>query len=291
MGSSHLGSYTVGVAGSTVNALSSDSGGSTPSLPTIDNREVRLFYIYYMWNNIELIREIIKKSSNKTEVIELLGLPINGGNYNTLTSFIKDNNVDTSHFKTKQSFKPKKSTIYKNIHDVLIENSPYKSTNHLKERLYKESIKDRICELCGQDENWNGSKMALILDHINGINNDNRLENLRIVCSNCNSTLETHCKGNRVNTFTKYDNCDCGDKKRKYSKKCARCYHLSRKKTHLKKSFLEAMIERRVVNRPPYDQLLNEVNELGYSATGRKYGVSDNSIRKWIKFYENSLDN
>jgi hypothetical protein len=28
------GSYTVGVAGSTVNALSSDSGGSTPSLPT-----------------------------------------------------------------------------------------------------------------------------------------------------------------------------------------------------------------------------------------------------------------
>jgi hypothetical protein len=56
MGSSYLGSYTVGVAGSTVNALSSDSGGSTPSLPTIDNREVRLFYIYYMWNNIELVK-------------------------------------------------------------------------------------------------------------------------------------------------------------------------------------------------------------------------------------------
>jgi transposase-like protein len=36
---------------------------------------------------------------------------------------------------------------------------------------------------------------------------------------------------------------------------------------------------------------LNEVNELGYSSTGRKYGVSDNSIRKWIKFYENSLCN
>jgi hypothetical protein len=36
----------------------------------------------------------------------------------------------------------------------------------------------------------------------------------------------------------------------------------------------------------PYTQLINEVNELGYAGTGRKYGVSDNSIRKWIKYYE-----
>ena len=183
----------------------------------------------------------------------------------------------------------KKIIVYKNIHDVLIKNSPYKSTNHLKERLYKESIKDRKCELCGQDENWTGNKMALILDHINGISNDNRLVNLRIVCPNCNATLETHCKGSRSNTFTKYDNCGCGGTKRRDSKKCVSCYHLSRKKTELKKSFLEAMIERRKVERPPYQQLIDEINELGYSATGRKYGVSDNSIRKWIKFYENSF--
>ena len=35
--------------------------------------------------------------------------------------------------------------------------------------------------------------MALILDHINGIGNDHRLENLRIVCPNCAGTLDTHC--------------------------------------------------------------------------------------------------
>ena len=35
--------------------------------------------------------------------------------------------------------------------------------------------------------------MALILDHINGVANDNRLENLRIVCPNCAATFDTHC--------------------------------------------------------------------------------------------------
>jgi hypothetical protein len=42
-------------------------------------------------------------------------------------------------------------------------------------------------------------------------------------------------------------------------------------------------IDRRKAERPPLDQLLKEIAEMGYSATGRKYGVSDNAIRKWAK--------
>ena len=53
----------------------------------------------------------------------------------------------------------------------------------------------RVCELCGQGEEWRGRQMALILDHINGVADDNRLENLRIVCPNCAATLDTHCGG------------------------------------------------------------------------------------------------
>jgi len=44
--------------------------------------------------------------------------------------------------------------------------------------------------------------------------------------------------------------------------------------------------ERQKTKRPPLPQLIEEINELGYSGTGRKYGVSDNAIRKWKKFYE-----
>ena len=38
--------------------------------------------------------------------------------------------------------------------------------------------------------------------------------------------------------------------------------------------------------RPAYQQLIVEVAEMGWSAVGRKYGVSDNAIRKWVRAYE-----
>jgi hypothetical protein len=83
------------------------------------------------------------------------------------------------------------------LEEVLVKDSPYPYTTNLKNKLYHEGLKTRSCEMCGQSEKWNGKKMPLILDHINGINDDNRLENLRIVCPNCNATLDTHCNKKR----------------------------------------------------------------------------------------------
>jgi very-short-patch-repair endonuclease len=48
----------------------------------------------------------------------------------------------------------------------------------------------------------------------------------------------------------------------------------------------ENCLSQRKVERPPFSKLQQEIKELGYSGTGRKYGVSDNAIRKWIKTYE-----
>jgi Brinker DNA-binding domain len=42
----------------------------------------------------------------------------------------------------------------------------------------------------------------------------------------------------------------------------------------------------RKVDRPPLDELRADVTKLGYRGTGRKYGVSDNAVRKWLKVYE-----
>jgi len=232
-----------------------------------------------MWKK-EKVEWIIKNSTNKSEVLKKMNLKIFTGNYDTLNRYIKNNNIDISHFNRKIKNSNKNNGIKIPSSEILVENSTYTSTNSLKQRLYKEGLKERKCELCGQEEEWKGKHMSLILDHINGIRDDNRLENLRIVCPNCNATLDTHCGKNskykkiieiKIKNIKMYYYCnDCGIQLSKKSNHCLDCYNKKQRK----------------VERPPYEQLIKEINELGWSGTGRKYGVSDNSIRKWVKYYK-----
>lgn len=48
--------------------------------------------------------------------------------------------------------------------------------------------------------------------------------------------------------------------------------------------------EARKVERPPYEKLLEEIEATSYLAVGRKYGVSDNAVRKWVRFYERQAE-
>lgn len=43
--------------------------------------------------------------------------------------------------------------------------------------------------------------------------------------------------------------------------------------------------------RPSYDVLKKDIDQMGYVGTGKKYGVSDNAVRKWLKFYEGQIKN
>jgi Zn finger protein HypA/HybF involved in hydrogenase expression len=70
-------------------------------------------------------------------------------------------------------------------------------SNHLKRRLIKEGLLVNRCSECDSLPEWRGKPLTMVLDHRNGDNTDNRLENLRLLCPNCNSQQATFAGRNR----------------------------------------------------------------------------------------------
>ena len=217
---------------------------------------------------IKEFKIIVNESKSFSEVSKKIYNNNYCGNRQTIKKRINEYDIDISHF----DFKPKNNYNGKlSLNEIFVTGSTY-NTKNLKKRLYKENLKERICEKCGQDEIWNNEKISLILDHINGDNTDNRLINLRILCPNCNATLPTH-----------------GGKNIKFKSKSERKkYYNKLSDIEKEENIRKKTISQRKVKRPPYKQLIQEISKLGYTGTGRKYGVSDNSIRKWKKYYENN---
>lgn len=110
---------------------------------------------------------------------------------------VKAGNVPWNKGKKIELSKYQKSIRLHN-NDVFIVNSTY-ARHNIKRRILEECMIPYVCSCCGIGPEWMGKPMPLILDHINGINNDNRLENLRFVCSNCDTQLDTYKSKNRKN--------------------------------------------------------------------------------------------
>ncbi|HYF24760.1 MAG TPA: HNH endonuclease [Baekduia sp.] len=222
-------------------------------------------------------REAIAASRSWAEALRRLGMCSTGNAWRILKKHAATWNISTLHFDPRAALVEAQRQKAPALADVLVPGSTYKRAT-LKRRLYAEGLKERRCELCGQDEFWRGSQMALILDHINGVSNDNRLENLRIICPNCAATLDTHCGRNRRLHHPRA--CErCGETfqpKRGAQRFCSQFCGVRSGATGPRP-------QQRKVARPPLDQLLAEVDELGFSAVGRKYGVSDNAVRKWLR--------
>jgi hypothetical protein len=206
-----------------------------------------------------------------------------GGNYRTIRRYVEEVwLIPVGHFDPDAVRRAPLRRPEVPLEQVLVEGSTYQRTR-LKERLFAHGFKERRCELCGQDEFWHGRRMSLILDHVNGVHDDNRLENLRIVCANCNATLDTHCGRNNRLPQDERPCLHCG---RAFLPRHERHRYCSRDCGQRAPRPRVPQPERRLVERPPYEQLVAEIEALGYLAVGRKYGVSDNAIRKWRRAYE-----
>lgn len=73
---------------------------------------------------------------------------------------------------------------------ILVEHSTYHRRS-LKKRLIQEGLILERCNECGLEPVWNNKSLTLQLDHINGVKDDNRLNNLQLLCPNCHSQTQT----------------------------------------------------------------------------------------------------
>jgi hypothetical protein len=128
----------------------------------------------------------------------VLSLHPTGGNYVSIHQAIKRLELDASHFTGRGHLKGKQHdwTPTISFEEILVENSTYNNRSKLKSRLIKAGLLKNACYECGIAE-WRGKALSLVLDHINGQNDDNRLGNLRLLCPNCNSQTETFAGRNK----------------------------------------------------------------------------------------------
>ena len=143
--------------------------------------------------------EAVNNSLSWRQVFEKLGLKVGGGQYTQFKTLASNLNLDLSHM-TGQGWnvgdRHRTVKVARPMSEILVEKSTHLNTSSLKKRLWSESILEKKCYRCGSTD-WFGQISHLQLEHINGIRNDNRIENLTILCANCHSLTDTYCGKNK----------------------------------------------------------------------------------------------
>lgn len=217
----------------------------------------------------EQLIDAVKNSYSIAQTLRTLNMNSQGGSYVPIKKEIQRLNLDISHF-TGQGHNAGKTIGPKRpIKDYFSNKFPIKS-NELKLRILREGIKPFKCECCSLAE-WNGEKIPLELHHKDENHYNNNLENLEILCPNCHAL--SHKTDKKIRAKKEIYFCSCGREKYKNSKLCKLC-----------NDTLPKLSQRRI-QRPTKEELEILIKENSFSALGRKFGVSDNAIRKWCKTY------
>jgi hypothetical protein len=220
---------------------------------------------------------IVDISNSLSDILRKLGYRNGSGD----TQKILKNRMRTLNLsKYEQNIKMHNKQNYKIIKKKLTPTDVFKenSTVHYgtaKQMVIKYKIIDYICEKCKNSGIWQNEKITLHLDHKNGNNKDNRLENLRFLCPNCHSQTPTYAGRNNLKLNKKIYYCQCCRKEvmAKNTKHCRDCFN--------NKIYYEKI--QKIIKKEELEIL---INKMSIEDVRKKLNVSRNQILRMCERYD-----
>lgn len=224
----------------------------------------------------EFLETLSLESSSVSDMVRKLGLKPSGGQSQYLGKKLKQFEIDISHFNKGSHHKGRKRKW--TWQEVLIKKEVVSriSTKILRTAML-ESLIAHQCSECKLGPSWNNKSLCLQIDHINGDGTDNSRENLRFLCPNCHSQTENHGARN-IKIKPKKSLCkECLTAEATRHSRLGLCKECSSKK--------RSQTCMKGVKKPSKEDLEREVNEFTWQNLGKKYGVSGNTIKRWVIEY------
>ena len=149
--------------------------------------------------DVDELRKVVAESVCMTDVCRSLNITVCSFNFKRIAKLCDEHSIPREHFDAKSTMRRNKRTWTKE--EIFSRGSKYSRCN-LRKAAKRFNVYTGVCEECGIGDTWMGRPLTIELDHINGINDDNRLENLRWLCPNCHSQTSTHKNSKNRNTST-----------------------------------------------------------------------------------------
>ena len=222
----------------------------------------------------EELAAAVASSSSVSETLRRLGRTPHGGVHKHFTDRIFKLGISTEHFFHSDG-RRKQAARALNVTDVLILREPEngrRDTKTLRNALLGSGM-EHLCAKCSQSDVWNGVRLVLQVDHVNGEWWDDRRENLRFLCPNCHSQELTRLK---KRTF-KW-------RKERQPRLCFTCSKTIsfNSKTGFCRGCGQSGAPSKIVW-PEVEELLEMLKNSNFVQVGKNLGVSDNAVRKYLK--------
>jgi hypothetical protein len=203
---------------------------------------------------------IVDSVCAKREILAKLGYSKkSSGAYQQLKRKIEEQCISLDKLEENKRNKQRLSKKRKPVEEIFVAGI-FINNDVLKKRLVNDGYLEYVCNLCGNCGEWQGMKLTLQLDHINGDNKDNRLKNLRFLCPNCHSQTDTFCGMKKPKNKCS----ECDKNIRRESKKCRECSIDSKRKFKLTR-----------------EQLEDDIKNKSLRQIASEQGVSSTTVRKW----------